>query len=150
MSEKLKLNLNRHYSEPETLLFSIHGDMLTNVEKPLVRGGDVEVEVSVRPAAYGLQLGFRVKGTVAVDCDRCLGELVLPIYTEQTLRIKHGDAYCDEGDVVSIPPEQTELDLWPFIYDYIMLAIPLQHTHAEGECDQEMEDELRKYLVSCD
>lgn len=148
MTETLNLNLNRRLSEPETLTFTIHGDKLTDVEKPLVKDGEVKVEVSVRPAPYGLQLGFRLTGNVTVDCDRCLDPLMLPIYTEQTLRVKHGEAYEDEGDAVSIAPEQTELDLWPFIYDYIILAIPLQHSHAEGECNKEMEEELRKYMVS--
>lgn len=148
MPETLTLNLNRRYTEPETMRFAINAERLTSVEKPLVRGGNVDVEVSVRPAAYGIQLGFRLTGNVIVDCDRCLDPLTLPVYTEQTLRVKQGDAYMDEGDAVSVAPEQTELDLWPFIYDYIMLAIPLQHSHAEGECNKEMEDELRKYLVS--
>lgn len=147
MAISLSLDLTKEYRAAETLEFSIDSARLTSVDKPLVRGGDVKAEVSVHPAAYGLRLGFRLTGKVTVDCDRCLDPLDLPIYTEQTLRLKHGDTYQDDGETVSIPQGQTQLDLWPFIYDYIMLAIPLQHSHAQGQCNKEMEQELRRYLV---
>ena len=83
-------------------------------------GGRVEVECDVEDEGDSLKVGARLSGTVKVVCDRCLGELTLPVETEF------------EEEIEAAGPS---VDLSQIVYDYICTALPLQRTHPEGECD---------------
>ena len=74
------------------------------------------------------------------------------------LAVKYGDEYDDSKDGVLIVPEgDNVLDVAPIVYDTVALCIPLQHVHAEGECDEAtwqalqahtahgIDDELQEY-----
>ena len=56
-------------------------------------------------------------------------------------------SYEDADDVIYVEQGRKELDLWPFVYDFIALAIPLTHSHPEGQCNPEMESRLSQYMV---
>ena len=86
-----------------------------------------------------------IKGTLTVACDRCLEDLEMPVDETVRLSVKFGreDASQDapgDGDdreVVYISPDDAEFDLAQTVYDYAMLALPLQRVHKDGECNPE-------------
>ena len=86
-----------------------------------------------------------IKGTLTVECDRCLGELDLPVDVSERLSVKFGSddsdaqALDEEGrEIVFVPADDTDLDMRQIIYDYTCLSLPMQRVHAEGECDPEV------------
>ena len=44
----------------------------------------------------------------------------------------------EDEETVILPESANEVDLTPWMYEYIAVRMPLQHTHPEGECDPEM------------
>jgi uncharacterized metal-binding protein YceD (DUF177 family) len=91
-------------------------------------------------------LHFDVDGNVTVPCDRCGDEFKLRLWDEFDLVIKltgdDVDKIEDEDDVVFIPRHETVIDISNWLYEFLMLSVPLQHIHpdkADGSsgCNQQ-------------
>ena len=82
---------------------------------------------------------FDVDGNVTVPCDRCGDDYRLGLWDEFDLVIKltgdDANEVADEDDVVFIPRSETVIDISNWLYEFIMLSVPLQRIHpdkAEG------------------
>lgn len=89
-------------------------------------------------------LTFQNKGTIHTTCDRCLDEFNLPIDDAQSLIFKFSEEESDDPDVVNLPKGIKSLNVAKYIYEFIILAIPLIKTHdlADEDCNEEMLDFL--------
>ena len=55
------------------------------------------------------------------------------------LNVRFSDSeVSDDEQVVILPEEAHELDLTPWMYEFVAVRLPMQHTHPDGECDPEM------------
>jgi uncharacterized metal-binding protein YceD (DUF177 family) len=92
-------------------------------------------------------LHFDIDGTVTTACDRCGDDFELRLWDEFDLLIKLTSAESDEipeeeDDVVFIPHSETVIDISGWLYEFLMLSVPLQHIHpdkADGSsgCNEE-------------
>ncbi len=98
------------------------------------------VEVVLEREIAWMRIESDIKGEVGVECDRCLEEVKLPLETKASLLVKfvRSEGETDDDEVITLDPNESELDLRQFFYDYICLALPLQKVHNEGDCDPEM------------
>ena len=79
---------------------------------------------------------FDVDGNVTVPCDRCGDDFKLRLWDEFDLVIKltgEDSVNEDEDDVVFIPRSETVLDISGWLYEFLMLSVPLQHIHPDKE-----------------
>jgi len=85
-------------------------------------------------------LTFENRGTINTTCDRCLEEFDLPIDDTQSLIFKFSDDANNDPDVVHLPKGTKTLNAAEYIYEFIILAIPMIKTHdlADEDCDEEM------------
>jgi len=85
-----------------------------------------------------------------VACDRCLEQMELPIEGYERLIVKFGESNIEESDDVLILNEnEHNLDISGYIYDYIMIRIPIKKVHKEdqngiSECNPKMIEILEK------
>ncbi len=98
-------------------------------------------------------LKFDVDGNVIVPCDRCGDDFKLRLWDEFNLVIKllgeDAEQIDEEDDVVFIPRSETVLDISNWLYEFVMLSVPLQHIHPDKEdetpgCNQHALDLLDK------
>ena len=93
-------------------------------------------------------LSLKMKGTVSVECDRCLDVFALPIESEQELIVKKGekdDDLADADNIMVIPPDETEIGISSILYEMIMLAIPLKKVHPnEKDCNSDVVSYLKQ------
>ena len=84
-------------------------------------------------------LHFDIDGRVNVACDRCGDYFDLKLWDEFDLVLKlTSDAIPesgtnDEDDVVFIPRSETVIDLSEWIYEFILLSIPMQRVHPSKD-----------------
>ena len=52
-----------------------------------------------------------------------------------------------DGEVLWLLPGEDEVDLSQYIYESIVLSLPYQRVHPEGECDPEM---LKRFRIVSD
>ena len=106
---------------------------------------DAHLDTDVRVEKSGRYIGVDcdVRGELKVECDRCLDELDMPVDVEIRLSVKYGSEESSEEpqpgerEVIFVPETDVELDLGQIIYDYVCLSLPMQRTHAPGECNPE-------------
>lgn len=106
--------------------FRVKWDFFSQFADSPVDDGNIELELEVdkRPGLYDLAFAFR--GTIATECDRCLADIDLPVSGEQRLLVKLAEEERnEEADVVYIHPEDPFLNVARFIYEFIVLAIPM-------------------------
>ena len=61
--------------------------------------------------------------------------------------VKFGQTYAEEGDnLIIIPEEEGEINVAWFIYEFVVLTIPMKHVHAPGKCNKAMTSKLNKHL----
>jgi len=109
------------------------------MEQGDVLGADVDVKVDIEAKNEVVYLHITGRGELQVACDRCLEAMELPVGLDEHLAVKYGDEYDESVDgVLTLPQEQTALDLAPLLCESLLLAIPLRHVHEEGGCDPDM------------
>jgi len=87
------------------------------------------------------QLELKVKGTLALVCQRCLGRLDFTLDVTSTLRVlaapSGNDSVSDEGadvDELDGVPADPVTSVCSLVEDEVLLALPFAPKHAEGEC----------------
>lgn len=109
-----------------------------------IKGGTVNFDVKMERREHILLFTFSFYGQVKTYCDRCLGEMSVDIEGEERLAVRFSDSEQSEDEETVILPEKAdEIDLTPWLYEYVAVRIPLQHTHPEGDCDPE----VTKYIT---
>lgn len=130
--------------ETRCLDFDLNDDFFGALDGSQLEHGALHVSVSIRKMAGLFELLFHTEGSVAVTCDRCLDDMDQPIETDNKLVVKLGDTYSEDDDTITIDENEGILDMSWFIYEFIMLAIPIKHVHAPGKCNSAMTRKLEE------
>jgi uncharacterized protein len=131
--------------------FDIDGKFFTYFEQSGIEHGSVHVAILLEKKKGIMALHFHLTGEVEVICDRCLGSFMNPVDTRSTIYLKTGENPGEiEDNVIVIGREDYELDVSHLIYEFAVLALPIQRIHPAGKngvsaCDPEMIRKLEEY-----
>ncbi len=117
-----------------------------------IRRGKVNVDITVKSVSSTFEFNFTLNGEVHVPCDRCLDDILIETSSTNRLVVKFGHEYSEESDeIVIIPEEEGEINIAWFLYEFVMLSLPMKHVHAPGKCNKMMSTKLNKHkAVSAD
>lgn len=110
----------------------------------VVSGGRLHAVAEVDKSASMLIMDVSIMGEVTTECDRCLGELSLPVDYEGTLTVKFSDETDEyDGEIMWLSPSQGEVPLAQYLYESVVLSLPYRKVHGTDEegnllCDQDM------------
>ncbi len=147
------MKLLDHYSVPYLGLssgqhefdFVVDDDFFRVFENTEVNKGAVRIHLSLekRPDMGEALLSFN--GEISTNCDRCLGNLVLPVERSEKLLIKYGENKSDEEEVMYISQETSMINFAQVIYEYILLSIPMVKSHDEiNDCDHSVIEKMNE------
>ncbi len=130
---------------PHQYEFIADGSFFRSFEDSPIEEAQVKVELVLDKRPDMLVLEFSFAGYVASTCDRCLVGINLPVKGEQRVLVKYSwdkEESTDE-DVVYIHPDSPKLQVAPFVYEFIVLSLPLIKVYeCEADerppCDQAM------------
>ncbi len=142
--ETLQIDLKALKGNEETREYDLHDDFFEALDGSQLEHGSLHVSVSIRKMAGFFELMFHTEGSVTVSCDRCLDDMDQPIVADNRLMVKLGDTYSDDDDTVTVDENEGILDMSWFIYEFVMLAIPIKHVHAPGKCNSVMTQKLEE------
>jgi uncharacterized metal-binding protein YceD (DUF177 family) len=114
------------------------------LEYAQISNGNVKVGIELTKQERMLIFNFTIDGYVEVTCDRCLGEFNQALAGNEKLIVKFGEKWEEESeDVIIIPEGEYQFDISKYIYEYIVLLLPMQRIHPDDEngnttCDQDM------------
>ena len=128
--------------------FSIDGQFFRDFGNSQIITGSLVADVVLARETACINLDSNIKGSVVVECDRCLEELTVPLDINAKLLIKFakGEQENDSDEIMILDPDASELDIKQFLYDYICISLPVQAIHRDGECNPEMVKRLEKTM----
>lgn len=120
--------------------FDVTDEFFDEFDYSEIKKGNIKVELSLQKQSSMLILAFHIRGMVNVACDRCLDNFDLPIKENYQLIVKIGNEVLDNDEIISIPESENEIDIAPYIYEYIILSLPYRRIHSpEGKgCNEEV------------
>ena len=136
---KFEIDLKAMEGDMQDFSYSLDDSFFQALETKEISRGSVNAQVVVRKHAGSFELDMHVDGNVVIQCDRCLDDMIQPVDSDYKLFVKFGPEYMDEGDdLVVVPEDEGKVNVAWFLYEIVALAIPIQHMHEPGECNQEM------------
>jgi len=148
MSEKCFIELKTVEEFPYRSSFTIGDDFFLDEDKSDIEGGELRVDVDAKSLGDDFLVGIKIKGSLKVICDRCLGIVEIPVKSECELRVKDFDgSVSDDEDLIYLQPSETGIDISWTIYEMALLALPAHKVHKDGECDKNMMNILEGYEI---
>ncbi len=128
-----------------TFNYVIEKEFFNFCEYEGVNQAHVEVVLTMEKSERLLDLWFTFKGTIELPCDRCLEWVSVPIEGQNRLvvRIGSGETINEDEDFIELPEKAYKIDVSPYIYENMVLALPMQILHPDDEqgnstCNPEM------------
>lgn len=122
-----------------------------------IKQGDFEINLHFEKGNFFL-LNFEIRGTFQTECDRCLEVFDCPVRSDYTLIVKYNDDLIpgeipsdEDDDIVYISRNETHLNIAKYLYEFIVLSIPIRKVHPDDaednptcEIDWEVADDYDK------
>ena len=117
------------------------------IDSPEVQKGNVRAVVKATKKNMAYELDFFLEGVILIPCDRCLDTMEQNINYKEKLLVKFGETFSEENEIVIVPESDGGINVAWFLYEFIVLNIPLKHVHAAGECNKTMATKLKRHIT---
>lgn len=131
-----------------TFEYDISSSFFDSIEYSIIHEANVHVDLVLEKKETMMIGNFSCEGEVSTYCDRCNDPLNVPVKGSFQLIFKLSTQNSDDESLIILPPEAYELDVTPYIYELITVSLPFRKIHPEGECNEEMVEQLHQYLVN--
>lgn len=126
--------------------FKIKDDFFESFEASPVQIGNIDVHLDFDKREDMYVLLFSLSGQVETVCDRCLDPFDLPIEEKQSLMVKFAEEPWEDADVIFIAQGTPVLNVAKYIYEFVVLAVPMTKSHDDA--GEDCNPEMLKYLES--
>ncbi|MGP8214861.1 MAG: YceD family protein [Bacteroidia bacterium] len=136
-----------------SFLFTIDGELFQENHFEDIHEADLKAIITFNKNSPILMFNFTVEGTVTVTCDRCGDDFKMPTKIERQLVVKtECKTHQEEDDMVSLATGEKDIDIAPFVYQFVVLSLPMQRIHAndkngKSECNSEIINKLKRLEV---
>ena len=112
---------------------------------------NVKVMLSFLKNTTIFELDFAFSGWVEVACDVTTELFHQPIEADIHLIVKFGDEYNDENEeLLIIPHSENKMNVAQYIYEAIVLAVPIKRVHPgviDGSLHSEVLEKLKEFEI---
>lgn len=144
--EPFKIDLKGLKDGDTTFEFSLDDGFFEAVGSSEVHKGKVCVGLLIHKVAERyFDLDFHIEGEVIVPCDRCLDDIPQDIKTDTHLVARFGEDYSEKDELVIVDENEGIIDISWFVYEFVVLNIPIKHVHAPGKCNRAMIEMLTEH-----
>jgi uncharacterized metal-binding protein YceD (DUF177 family) len=140
------LKLGKHNFE-----YQINNTFFENFDFNEYENSNIKVNLVFDKKSNFMELIFKHKGFVNVACDTTGEMFDLPIKGTIKLVVQFGDEFNnDNEELLIIPHGEHQLDISQYIYEMIVLSVPLKRMHPgvkDGTLQSEALEKLKKLSV---
>ena len=112
---------------------------------------DIKVNVVLEKKSTLLELSFKHKGVVNVPCDLTSEDFDLPVKGKMKLIVRFGDVFNnDNEELLILPHGEFQIDISQYIYEMIVLSVPLRRIHPgikDGSLNTEALKKLKELTI---
>jgi len=127
--------------------FDLNNEYFAKIDSPEVSRGQLGAKVTVRMKNEIFELRFEIGGVIYIQCNRCLDDMEQPIKYTDIIKVKLGTTYSEENETVIVPESDGAINVAWFMYEFIVLNIPIKHVHAPGECNKTVMSKLKRHIA---
>ena len=146
--EPYKIDLHGLKEGVNHLSFKLDNGYFEAIDAEDIREGLLDVMMQIDRKGNLFEVTYHVDGTVKVPCDLCLDDMEQPVEAESQLVAKFGKENSEDDDLVTVAEDEGILDVSWFMYESIVLNIPIKHVHAPGKCNREMMKALEAHSAT--
>ena len=140
------LKLGKHHFE-----YQISNAFFEIFDYDEFQNSDIKVNVVLEKQSNLLELNFKHKGTVNVPCDMTGEDFDLPIKGKMKLIVRFGEEYNnDNEELLILPFGEFEIDIAQYVYEMIVLSVPLRRVHPgvkDGSLKTEALEKLNELSI---
>jgi uncharacterized metal-binding protein YceD (DUF177 family) len=115
------------------------------------QNSEVKVDVVLEKKSNLLEINFKHKGIVNVPCDLTSEDFDLPVKGKLKLIVRFGESFNnDNEELLILPHGEFEIDIAQYIYELIVLSIPLKRVHPgikDGSLNTEALSKLKELTI---
>jgi uncharacterized metal-binding protein YceD (DUF177 family) len=131
--------------------FKVDGAFFKEFDNTELEDGELQIDMILTKRSNLMELKFQVSGIVNSLCDKCGGDLNLPLDYQDMRIIKFSqEDFNNTDDVLILEDNEHEIDISHMVYETISLAVPTKRVHNEEEngqvCDEEALLRVEEYL----
>ncbi len=135
------LKLGKHQFE-----YQIKKAFFEHFEYDEFESADIKVTVVLDKKSTMLELSFKHSGTIHVPCDLTNEDFDLPVKGKLNLIVRFGETFNDDNEeLLILPIGEHQIDVSQYIYEMIVLSIPLKKVHP-GIKDGTLESDVLSML----
>lgn len=129
--------------------YKIEKEFFDAFEYSEIKDGSLEVVVLINKSETMMVMNFEIKGEIVLECDICLGNLDKEISREyrQIFKFSDDEDLKLDDEITLVRSSEFEINLGPFIVEFINLSKPNKSSHENGECDEDLVSVLDQYLL---
>ena len=119
------LKLGKHQFE-----FQVNNTFFTHFGYDEFNDSNIKMNVVLEKKSNMLELNFSHKGTINVPCDLTNEDFDLPIKGKIKLVVTFGEEFNDDNEeLLVLPHGEHQIDIAQYIYEMIVLSVPLRRVH---------------------
>ena len=127
-----------------TYQYTLDDTFFQAFENDDLQKGTVTFDVEMEKKESIMLFHFSFRGTICTTCDRCLGEMTVSVEGDRHMCVKLSDEREEDDEETTIVPMQTtKIDLAQWMYEYVLMAMPMRCVHDEADCDPAMLQRLK-------
>nr|WP_315253281.1 DUF177 domain-containing protein [uncultured Flavobacterium sp.] len=115
------------------------------------QNSDIKVNVVLDKQSNLLELNFKHEGTINVPCDLTSEDFDLAIKGKLKLIVRFGETFNnDNEELLILPFGEFEIDIAQYIYELVILSIPLKRIHPgikDGSLNTEALTKLKELTI---
>ena len=141
MNENFIIPLNGLTAGKNEFFLHAGKEFFDSFENEEIFDADLQIRILVEKSGRYIGVDCDIEGYLTVECDRCLDMVEMPIDEQVRLSVKFGEqddsemSQDAEREVIFVKTDDAQLDMSQIVYDYSCLALPMQRTHEEGDCN---------------
>lgn len=129
--------------------YKIEKKFFDSFEYSEIKDGSLNVVVLLKKSETMMVMNFEIKGDVVLECDTCLGDVSKTIAREyrQIFKFSNDEDLKLDDEITLVRSSEFEINIAPFILEFINLSKPNKSSHEDGKCDEELVSVLDEYLL---
>ncbi len=128
--------------------FELKDAFFVRYGKEVLSKGDFVTEVSLDKRETFIEVDFKISGQADLICDRSLEPFDHHLNITRKVIFKYGEEAQEVSDeIVIITQDQDSIDLGQFMYEFIVLAIPIKKLHPDLRNEEGDDDESDVKIV---
>ncbi|MEX0997160.1 MAG: DUF177 domain-containing protein [Flavobacteriaceae bacterium] len=128
--------------------YKIDNTFFTHFEYDEFNNVDVLAKALLIKKSNSLEFQFSINGIVNVNCDVTNEPYDQEVEGAHNLVVNFGDEYNDEDDTLLVIPQGTyEVNIQQYIYELVILSLPVRRVHPgveDGTLNSEILDKLKE------